>query len=59
MEWLRMGRNGGRSPSENRVGVVHMCFQWVFHHSFPCPCGVGNYVVNLLNNLVGILRGIT
>lgn len=23
---FRRGRNGGRSPSENRVGVVHMVF---------------------------------
>lgn len=32
---FRMGRNGGRSPSENRVGVVHMVFNGfsiiVFH----------------------------
>lgn len=50
MGWLRMGRNGGRSPSENREGVVHRCYKWVY----PCPCGVDKPVYNP----VGILRGI-
>ena len=41
---------GGGSPSENRVGVVHRCYKWVY----PRPCGVGKPVYNP----VGILRGI-